>query len=364
MSPRVVIEADGGSRGNPGPAGYGAVVLDEHTGAVLAERGGWLGTTTNNVAEYQGLIAGLRAARELGATDISVRMDSKLVVEQMSGRWQVKHPSMAALAGEARQLLAQFDGVAFQWVPRLQNTRADAIANDAMDSMSAISRDFPQQAATPSWQPPTGTATRLVLVRHGATIHSADRRLSGRNELALTEHGNAQAQALAGRLAGLPDVAAVISSPLLRTRETAAHIASALNVQVSIDDGFQEVDFGDWEGSTFGELNAVDARAVAAWSGDPLAAPPGGESFAQLAQRLRPARDKVIADYAGRTAVIVSHVTPIKMLLVDALGAPLDSLYRVFLDPASVSIVDYPLGGLPSVRLINGTSHLKDAHLG
>src|SRR5207244_314208 len=97
---KVIVEADGGSRGNPGPAGYGAVVLDPDTEAVLAERSEGIGLATNNVAEYQGLIAGLRAAIELGATAVEVRMDSKLVVEQMCGRWQIKHPSMKPLAKE------------------------------------------------------------------------------------------------------------------------------------------------------------------------------------------------------------------------------------------------------------------------
>ncbi len=107
---RVVIEADGGSRGNPGPAGYGAVVFDAVTGEVLAERFDYIGIDTNNVAEYRGLIAGLLAARELGATEVAVRMDSKLVIEQMSGRWQVKHPAMRPLAREASTLLTDFAG--------------------------------------------------------------------------------------------------------------------------------------------------------------------------------------------------------------------------------------------------------------
>jgi ribonuclease HI len=134
---RVVVEADGGSRGNPGPAGYGAVVLDPDTDQVLVERAEGLGVTTNNVAEYQGLIAGLRAAIELGATDVDVRMDSKLVVEQMSGRWKVKHPAMQPLAQEASQLVREIGSVRFEWIPRLRNSRADALANEAMDAQAA-----------------------------------------------------------------------------------------------------------------------------------------------------------------------------------------------------------------------------------
>ena len=134
---RVIVEADGGSRGNPGPAGYGAVVLDPDTEEVLAERAEGLGVATNNVAEYQGLIAGLRAALELGATDVDVRMDSKLVVEQMCGRWKVKHPAMQALALEAGRLVREIGSVRFEWVPRLHNSRADALANEAMDAQAA-----------------------------------------------------------------------------------------------------------------------------------------------------------------------------------------------------------------------------------
>ncbi len=134
---KLVMEADGGSRGNPGPAGYGAVVLDAATGKVLAERQGGLGIATNNVAEYQGLIAGLRAAIELGATDVEVRMDSKLVVEQMSGRWQVKHPAMKPLAQEAGRLVREIGSVRFGWIPRARNSRADALANRAMDAQAA-----------------------------------------------------------------------------------------------------------------------------------------------------------------------------------------------------------------------------------
>jgi probable phosphoglycerate mutase len=133
----VIVEADGGSRGNPGPAGYGAVVLDPATDEVLAERNGGLGHTTNNVAEYQGLIAGLGAARALGAHAVAVRMDSKLVVEQMSGRWKIKNDTLRVLADSARELVGEFDRVTFDWIPRERNKRADKLANDAMDTQAA-----------------------------------------------------------------------------------------------------------------------------------------------------------------------------------------------------------------------------------
>jgi ribonuclease H / adenosylcobalamin/alpha-ribazole phosphatase len=130
---KVLVEADGGARGNPGPAGWGAVVREADTGQILLERAEAIGIATNNVAEYQGLIAGLRAAADLGATEVEVRMDSKLVVEQMAGRWKIKHPGLRPLAAEAAALVRRFEKVTFGWVPRERNRDADRLANEAMD---------------------------------------------------------------------------------------------------------------------------------------------------------------------------------------------------------------------------------------
>ena len=135
MKRRLVVEADGGSRGNPGPAGYGAVVRDAATGEVLAEVSDSLGRATNNVAEYSGLIAGLRAAARIArGADVEVRMDSKLVVEQMSGRWQIKHPDMRPLAARARDAARALGRVSYTWVPRSRNAHADRLANQAIDA--------------------------------------------------------------------------------------------------------------------------------------------------------------------------------------------------------------------------------------
>ncbi|MFD3716704.1 reverse transcriptase-like protein, partial [Streptomyces sp. NPDC058677] len=129
-----IVEADGGSRGNPGPAGYGSVVIDGSTGETLAEAAEYIGVTTNNVAEYRGLVAGLRAAHALDPTArVHVRMDSKLVVEQMSGRWKIKHPDMKPLAAEAARVLPASQ-VTYEWIPREQNKHADRLANEAMDA--------------------------------------------------------------------------------------------------------------------------------------------------------------------------------------------------------------------------------------
>ena len=140
MARLLIVEADGGSRGNPGIAASGSVVIDAKTGEVLAEVGRYLGHATNNVAEYTGLIEGVKKALEIAPdAELHVRMDSKLVVEQMSGRWKIKHPDMAELAAEARALLTGTP-VRFEWVPRLQNSRADKAANRSMDLQADFGR--------------------------------------------------------------------------------------------------------------------------------------------------------------------------------------------------------------------------------
>jgi len=189
---RVVVEADGGSRGNPGPAGYGAVVRDADTGELLDEVSGGLGRTTNNVAEYSGLIAGLRAALEAGAESAEVRMDSKLAVEQMSGRWQIKQPHLRPLAAEAAELARRLGDVRYVWIPRARNAHADRLANAAMDSQAGNAQAGSTQArnarpgksagpgaqtAPPAhWTGSTASPTRLLMLRHGQTEYSQDRK--------------------------------------------------------------------------------------------------------------------------------------------------------------------------------------------
>jgi probable phosphoglycerate mutase len=356
----VIVEADGGSRGNPGPAGYGAVVFDAGTGTVLAERKEAIGVETNNVAEYRGLIAGLRAARELGATRVAVRMDSKLVVEQMNGKWQVKNPGLRPLAREAAQLRLGFAEVTFEWVPRERNKHADRLANEAMDEAAGKpARPAPATTATStrSWEPPSGPRTRLVLARHGATAHSAESRFSGRNDLDLDDEGRDQAAALAARVFG--EIAAVISSPLPRARQTADAIAEKLVLPVESDDRFAELDFGVFEGLTFAEARERHADALAGWLGSPDVAPPNGESFAALARRVRRGRDAIVAGHPDATVLVVTHVSPIKTLVRAALDAPFQSVFHMHLDLASVTVIDYLGDGSASLRLFNDTSHLS-----
>ncbi|MET8023257.1 bifunctional RNase H/acid phosphatase [Streptomyces avermitilis] len=463
-----IVEADGGSRGNPGPAGYGAVVIDAATGETLAETAEYIGVATNNVAEYRGLQAGLKAARALDpAARIRVRMDSKLVVEQMSGRWKIKHPDMKPLAREAAAVFPPSQ-VTYEWIPREQNKHADRLANEAMDagkrgerwspstSTAELSARTPAPAApeptgppgdaaagaararaalaggrgatSPAAPEPDGTAahtderaardvasvpaeadvrgardvasasadadvrgarnvasasadadvraarnvasvpadlgapTTFVLLRHGETPLTPQKRFSGSggSDPALSDVGRRQAELVGAALAVRGTIQAVVSSPLARCRETAGIVAARLGIEVSVEEGLRETDFGAWEGLTFGEVRERHPEDMNAWLADPEAEPTGGgESFAAVARRVATTRDKLFAAYAGRTVLLVSHVTPIKTLVRLALDAPPQSLFRMELSAASVSAVAYYADGNASVRLLNDTSHLR-----
>ncbi|MBJ7385452.1 MAG: bifunctional RNase H/acid phosphatase [Mycolicibacterium sp.] len=364
---KVVIEADGGSRGNPGPAGYGAVVWSEDRAVLLAERKESIGTATNNVAEYRGLIAGLEAAADVGATEVVVAMDSKLVVEQMTGRWRVKHADMIPLNEKARSLAADFDHVSYGWIPRERNSHADRLANEAMDAAAdqsgfdATENEKTSTAVRTSpagWTGARGAPTRFLLLRHGQTELSVERRYSCRGNPALTELGRAQADAAAAYLAERDDIAAVISSPLQRASVTAEAAASRLGLDVTIEADLIETDFGAWEGLTFGEAADRDPELHQRWLRDTSLAPPDGESFDEVAHRVRRARNRLIAEYGDATVLIVSHVTPIKTILRLALDAGNGILYRLHLDLASLSIAEFYPDGASSVRLVNQTSYL------
>jgi probable phosphoglycerate mutase len=367
---RVVVEADGGARGNPGPAGYGALVRDAESGRVLAERSGSLGVTTNNVAEYTGLVEGLAAAAELGAAEVTVRMDSRLVVEQMSGRWRIRHAGLRPLAARAAALASGFSTVRFEWVPRERNARADALANRAMDAVAGIASDrgAPAEHAAPSgvgsWAPRPTVPTRLILVRHGRTEFSAQRRFSGRGDVPLSGPGRAEAQAVADRIARMrtPDsapIAAVVSSPLTRCTTTAEAIVRRLgDVPVRVEPDLIECDFGVWEGLTFAEVDERFPTEMQRWLASTAVAPPGGESFRAVGERVRRVATGLTAAYQDHTIVVVSHVTPIKVMLRDALDAADSFLHRTHLDPAGISIIDSWSDGGVSVRAVNDTGHL------
>jgi broad specificity phosphatase PhoE/ribonuclease HI len=393
---QLVVEADGGSRGNPGPAGCGALVTDAQTGEVLAEVSESLGVASNNVAEYSGLIAGLRAAGELSpGADVQVRMDSKLVVGQMSGRWQIKDPKLSKLAEAARQAAGRLGQVSYAWVPRARNARADRLANQAMDAAGAGSgrdeasgggqarpagRDAREDsgdsgdgapgeagsvtAAAPAgpgrgWGPARAPATTTLLLRHGQTPLSAERRFAGSGDVPLTDAGRRQAAAAAAALGARGGIDVIVSSPLRRALWTAQAVAAATGAPVIVDDDLVEADFGKWEGLSFAEASAQAPDEVTAWLASADVAPPGGESFAAAGRRVLGALDRLLAAYPDRTIVLVSHVTPIKTLLCRALLAPPAALFRIHLDVASLSEVDWFADGPALVRSVNDTAHLR-----
>ncbi|MEU9077611.1 bifunctional RNase H/acid phosphatase [Kitasatospora sp. NPDC048538] len=378
MAARFIVEADGGSRGNPGPAGYGAVVRDGDTGQIVAEAAEFIGHATNNVAEYRGLIAGLKAARDLDPdASVDVRMDSKLVVEQMSGRWKIKHPDMQPLAAEARTVLPR-GRVTYTWIPRERNKDADRLANEAMDAgragrqweprpkAAAVAAEPPLETAAPraGWaaEADLGTPTTFVLLRHGETALTPQKRFSGSGgtDPELSDRGRWQAERAAAALAARGSVQAVVASPMRRTRQTAEIVAARLGLEVRYEDGLREVDFGDWEGLTFAEVQERYPDDLAAWLGSAKAKPTGSsESFTTLTHRAGVARDKIIARNPGRTVLVVSHVSPIKTLVRLALGAPPDSMYRMELSAAALCSVQYYADGNASLRLLNDTSHLR-----
>lgn len=370
----VVIEADGGSRGNPGDAAYGAVLLDAASGEVIAERAEAIGFATNNVAEYRGLIAGLELYHEHAeGAELEVRMDSKLVVEQMSGRWKIKHPDMKPLAEAASRLAPP--GTTYTWIPREQNRYADRILNEALDAGGPVATKPPGRAlpepAKPQkltgWSPDLGTPTTLILVRHGETPHTREKKFSGLggDDPGLNADGRAQVAATAEWLAVLADeIDAVVSSPLRRTQETAAILADVLGKQVEVEDGLAEAAFGTWDGLTFAEVQDNHPDDLEAWLGAVDVAPTGGgESFVEVDQRVRRTRDRLVETYAGKTVLAVTHVTPIKVLVKLALDAPLDSLFRMELAPASVTVISWYPDGQASLRMFNGRP-MESAFLG
>jgi len=381
----VTVFADGGSRGNPGIAGSGSVVLDSR-GEELRAISHFVGKTTNNVAEYQALINGLTAALELGATHCQVFMDSQLVVEQMSGRWKIKHPDMQAKAKIAHELIGKFQQFSILWVPRKKNARADELANIAMDAGEkgaepgfvgepepaeqrvqpepAEQRVQPEPAkaahapANKDWVGATTEGLTIYLVRHGQTEMSVKKQYSGLSDPALTELGRTQASRVATFFEGT-HIDAVISSPQKRAQETARGIADVAGVAVHTDDALREVDFGAWEGLTFAEAHERDPELHADWLGDPTIAPPDGESLDAVYRRSKRFVTKAQKTWAGKTIVVVSHVNPIKAIVRLALRAPGKSVSCMHLDLASVSTVQFYADGPSLMTLFNSTQHLS-----
>lgn len=399
MPRSLIVEADGGSRGNPGPAAYGTVVRDALTGELLFEIGEYIGSATNNVAEYRGAIAGLQKALEIDSSaQVEVRLDSKLVVEQMSGRWQIKHPDMRELAQQARAIFGAGQ-VTYTWVPRAENAAADRMVNEALDQALAggaslivrergalLVEDLVREAADVvgdaseqqaqgapgkataanrmvGWSD-LGAPTTLLLARHGATDFSVEKRFSGIGgvDKPLNALGNAQAQALAREISERGGADVIVASPLLRTQQTAAYISEAIGIPVELDEGFAECAFGEWDGFTFTEVRERWPEQLDSWLASTEIAPPGGESFADVNRRVEAARLGVLERHAGKRVIIVAHVTPIKVMVSQALETDLTLLFKMELSPCSLTTLAWFPDGNASMFGFSEAAHLRGVH--
>ena len=174
----------------------------------------------------------------------------------------------------------------------------------------------------------------------------------------LTDTGVRQAAAAAKRLASA-GIDAIVASPLQRTVRTAEEVAAVTGVPVLTDEGFRETDFGAWDGLTFAEVRERWPSELTTWLADPSVAPPGGESFDQVSERVTAASHRILAERAHQTVLIVSHVTPIKTLVAAALLAPPAALYRMHLDVAALCEIDWYADGPAVLRSFNDTAHLS-----
>jgi probable phosphoglycerate mutase len=320
---RLVVETDGGSRGNPGAAGYGAVVRDAETGAVLVELAEPLGIASNNVAEYSGLIAGLRAAAELDpGASVQVRLDSSLVVKQMNGEYKIKHPDMRRLALEARDVCAGIEqaggSVVFEWVPREKNKAADALSNDAMDGKTVRRLHDQGLDASPAY-PAATTAPGRSSGGAGARAGAAP---PLRLLLVQVPHDAGVAERIVAAVRRL-----VGTSPLVVTApdEIAAHVGSELAGAL----GVEPEQNADWTGQAPGE--GADARVLTAYR-------------ALLA--------------TGGTVVVVTSRRGILSVLADVLGTPVDRFWAVASAAGSLTAVEVWEDGSASVAFTNRTDHL------
>lgn len=359
MARNLTILADGGSRGNPGAAAYGAVIMEN--GAVIRELKEAIGTATNNYAEYSGLIAALRAVHEIDAeATVQARMDSKLVVEQMSGRWQIKHPEMRKLAADARSAHPP-QLVTYQWIAREENTHADRLVNEALDGEVAtafepIRRNYLMERLLSSEVP-----TTLYLIRHGETPLTPFKKFSGSggSDPELNEEGHRQAALVAKEIEKLqPDL--LISSPMKRTRQTAEHITKLTGLDPIIDETWIEGSFGLWDGLTIFEVAEKFPVEYSHWLSTASYSPPGGESYEECMARARLGMESAVADYPGKRIAVITHNGIIKTSMAVAMSTHAESIFNVDIAPCSITTVSiWPSDGLIALRSANERGHLR-----
>ena len=359
MARALVVTADGGSRGNPGPAAYGAVVFEGEK--VLAEVSGKIGIATNNVAEYRGLIAGLEAAHDIDPNaHIEVRLDSKLVVEQMSGKWKIRHPEMRELALQAKKIHAH-ELLKFVWVPRESNSHADRLVNEALDGVIASAKEPIQLNYLTERLISSEVPTTIYLVRHGETPLTPFRKFSGDGPLnpALTAKGLLEADLVAQEIAKIqPD--ALITSPLQRTRQTAEIISKATGLPISVDAIWTECSFGVWDGMSIDEVRESFPEEYAHWLASTSYAPPEGESYESAMARALQGLLGLVDEYPGKKVCVVTHNGIIKTALAAAMKVDSTAIFNIDVSPCSISTISiWPSDLLMAVRSSNERGHLR-----
>lgn len=359
MARHFLLTADGGSRGNPGPSGYGSVISEN--GKIVAELYDFIGVATNNVAEYCGLIAGLTAINEIDANaTIEVKMDSKLVVEQMSGRWQIKHADMRTLAQNARSAHNP-SLVTYYWIPRDENSHADRLANKALDQETgSVEVNYQQQNYLTERLLSTEVATTIFLIRHGETILTPLKKFSGDGPLnpELTQGGLAQAEKVALAVAKLnPEV--IIASPLRRTTQTAEALSRLTGLPITFEAAWIECSFGIWDGLSIDEVKERYPTDYQSWISSTGFAPPQGESYDNVALRVDAALDQIAAEYSGQRVAVITHNGTIKSAAKVVVGAPAESIFHIDVSPCSITTVSiWASDGLRALRSLNEQAHL------
>jgi broad specificity phosphatase PhoE/ribonuclease HI len=368
----IFLYADGASRGNPGLAAYG-VHIEDQGGTDIADFGEALGVATNNQAEYAAVVAGLRYLSTTSYREITIRMDSKLVIEQLAGRWKINNPQLRELADQAKELLRDFE-FRLEWIPREQNYKADANANSALDSGNFTSNTEAYLELS-SIQPRSIRAPRqfvepttLVVVRHGHTINTEKNLISGGDgtDPELSQLGLNEAQGAAREIPklliqfSLPDAAAVIHSPMLRTTQTAEIIAKQLSLDTVSDARLKEIGFGDWEMMEMAMLETDAIEQVAAWRGSLSVKPPKGESVLDMQERVWDSLSDIIENYRGSTAIVSTHMMPTRAFAAAALKGSQNVYFNINSSPGGISIYRFFGMEFAEIFTINYCAHLSE----
>jgi len=346
----IFLYADGASRGNPGQAAYGVHIADVN-GNLVADFGEAIGIATNNQAEYSAVIAGLRYLSQTSHRSITIRMDSKLVVEQLSGNWKINNPQLRELADQAKELLRDFEHQ-LQWIPREENFKADANANSALDSGN-FTTTAEAALELASVQPRSIRAPRqylepttIIVVRHGHTENTERNLVSGGDgtDPVLSKLGEAEAAAAAAEipklveLFALPAPAMVFHSPMVRTTQTAQAIAKTLELDMQGDERLREIGFGDWEMMDLAVLETDAIDLVSRWRGSLTIAPPAGGSVNQMRDRVWQSLAEIIEDFRGSCAVLSTHMMPTRAIAAAALRGSDSVFWNLNTSPGGISV--------------------------